>query len=80
MQLAGIERQADRLADPECERGRRDGLDDLAAMIHSHGASFDLWTLDAGTPRWEERLRLAVDLGADVITTNTPRVLARADL
>lgn len=62
------------------ERMYADGLDDLAAMIHSHGASFDLWTLDADTPRWEERLRLAVDLGADVITTNTPRVLARAAL
>ena len=49
-------------------------------MIHDLGASFDLWTLDAGTPSWEERLRLALDLGADVITTNTPRALATADL
>jgi len=56
------------------------GLDTMKTMIHDLGASFDLWTLDAGTPRWEERLRLALDLGADVITTNTPRALATADL
>ena len=54
------------------------GLDTLKTMIHDLGASFDLWTLDAGTPRWEERFRLAVALGADVITTNTPRALAAA--
>jgi hypothetical protein len=54
------------------------GLDTLKTMIHDLGASFDLWTLDAGTPRWEERFRLAVSLGADVITTNTPRELAAA--
>src|SRR4051812_47247500 len=56
------------------------GLDTLKTMIHDLGASFDLWTLDAGTPRWEERFRLAIDLGADVITTNTPRTLATTSL
>jgi glycerophosphoryl diester phosphodiesterase len=50
----------------------------LKTMIHDLGASFDLWTLDAETPRWEERLKLAIDLGADVITTNTPRALYQA--
>jgi len=54
------------------------GMDTLVTMIHDLGASFDLWTLDAGTPNWEARLRLALDLGADVITTNTPRALAVA--
>jgi glycerophosphoryl diester phosphodiesterase len=54
------------------------GMEVLAAMIHGLGASFDLWTLDAGTPRWEDRLKLAIDLGADVITTNTPQALSRA--
>lgn len=54
------------------------GLDTLKGMIHELGASFDLWTLDAGTPNWERRLRLALDLGADVITTNTPRALSSA--
>jgi len=53
-------------------------LDTLKTMIHDLGASFDLWTLDAETPRWEERLKLAIDLGADVITTNTPRALYQA--
>jgi glycerophosphoryl diester phosphodiesterase len=58
------------------EQMHADGLDDLAEIIHGLGASFDLWTLDAGTPGWEQRMRLAVALGADVVTTNTPRLLA----
>src|SRR5581483_1581403 len=58
------------------ERMVADGFDELAPMIHNLGASFDLWTLDAGTPNWERRARLAVALGADVITTNTPQALA----
>jgi glycerophosphoryl diester phosphodiesterase len=62
------------------ERMFADGLDDLAAIVHGLGASLDLWTLDAGTPGWEGRLRLAVALGADVVTTNTPRALAAVDL
>jgi glycerophosphoryl diester phosphodiesterase len=56
------------------------GLDVLKSMIHDLGASFDLWTLDAGTPNWENRLKLAVALGADVVTTNTPQALAAAAL
>ncbi|MFN8636084.1 MAG: glycerophosphodiester phosphodiesterase family protein [Chloroflexota bacterium] len=51
------------------------GLDTLKDMIHDLGASFDLWTLDAGTPNWEARFQLAIALGADVVTTNTPRAL-----
>jgi glycerophosphoryl diester phosphodiesterase len=62
------------------ERMAADGLDDLAAIVHGLGASFDLWTLDAGTPNWEQRLRFAVQSGADVVTTNTPRALAAAKL
>lgn len=62
------------------ERMYADGLDDLATMIHDLGASFDLWTLDAGTPHWEDRLRLGITMGADVITTNTPRDMAHAAL
>jgi glycerophosphoryl diester phosphodiesterase len=58
------------------ERMQADGLNDLAAMIHSLGASFDLWTLDAGTPNWEQRLKGAVAMRADVVTTNTPRAFA----
>ena len=62
------------------ERMHADGLDDLAAIIHGLGASFDLWTLDAGTPNWEQRLKGAVAMGADVVTTNTPRTFATAPL
>ena len=62
------------------EKMHRDGLDDLADIVHGFGASFDLWTLDAGTPRWEERLRLAVALGADVVTTNTAREMSAVSL
>src|SRR5215217_1043293 len=46
------------------ERMHADGLGDLAEIIHDLGASFDLWTLDAGTPNWEERLRLGITMGA----------------
>ena len=57
-----------------------DGLDDLADIVHGFGAILDLWTLDAGTPNWEERLRLAVAIGADVVTTNTARTLSAVSL
>ena len=56
-------------------------LDDgapVAELVHDHGMVLDVWTLDAGTPHWQERLKRAVDAGADVVTTNTPRELARA--
>jgi hypothetical protein len=62
------------------EQMAADGLDDLADIVHSFGAVLDIWTLDAGTPNWEERLRFAVNLGADVITTNTARTMAYANL
>jgi hypothetical protein len=38
----------------------------------------DLWTLDAGTRAWRERLERALDAGTDIVTTNTPRELAMA--
>jgi glycerophosphoryl diester phosphodiesterase len=62
------------------ERMLADGLDDLADIVHSLDASLDLWTLDAGTPAWESRLRRAVEIGADVVTTNTPRRFAAVSL
>jgi hypothetical protein len=40
----------------------------------------DVWTLNAGTPDWRGRLERALALGADVITSGTPRELARAYL
>jgi len=60
------------------ERMCADGLGDLAELLHAQGMLLDVWTLDAGTPRWRERLAGALAAGADVITTNTPRELARA--
>jgi hypothetical protein len=62
------------------ERMLADGLDDLADIVHSLDATLDLWTLDADTPNWEDRLRRAVEIGADVVTTNTPRRFAAVSL
>ena len=56
----------------------RDGLTDLAELLHARGMLLDVWTLNAGQPGWRERLAAAVAMGADVITTETPRELARA--
>lgn len=55
-----------------------DDLSDLAALLHAQGMLLDVWTLNAGTPRWRERLAGALAAGADVITTETPRELAQA--
>ena len=55
-----------------------DGLTDLAELLHAQGMLLDVWTLNAGTPRWRERLAGALAAGADVITTETPRELAQA--
>jgi glycerophosphoryl diester phosphodiesterase len=57
-----------------------DGLVDLADMLHRQGMLLDLWTLNAGQPGWREQLQAALDLGADVITTETPRALSEAAL
>jgi glycerophosphoryl diester phosphodiesterase len=53
-----------------------DGLTDVAELFHDAGLALDVWTLDAGTPAWRERLARAVTAGADVVTTNTPHALA----
>jgi glycerophosphoryl diester phosphodiesterase len=59
------------------ERMLEDGLEDLADMLHAQGMLLDVWTLDAGTPNWQPRLDRALALGADIVTSNTPRELAR---
>jgi glycerophosphoryl diester phosphodiesterase len=56
----------------------QDGLRNLAAMLHEERMLLDVWTLDADTPNWQTRLARALAMGADVVTTNTPRELARA--
>ncbi len=54
-----------------------DGMHDLVARIHARGMLLDAWTISAGTPGWQERLAAALRLGADIITTETPRELVR---
>jgi glycerophosphoryl diester phosphodiesterase len=56
-----------------------DGLD-VSAVVHEAGVRIDVWTLDAGTPQWQERLTRALAAGVDIVTTNTPRELASARL
>ena len=59
------------------EQMQDDGFD-VIAVAHDAGVAVDLWTLDARTPAWRERLDRALDAGTDIVTTNTPRDLARA--
>lgn len=60
------------------EHMAEDGLTDLPDLLHRRGMLLDLWTLNAGTPNWRSRLHWALESGADVITSDTPRELARA--
>jgi hypothetical protein len=60
------------------ERMLADGLIDLPDLLHAQGMVLDVWTLNAGTPGWRERLTDALAAGVDVITTETPRDLALA--
>jgi glycerophosphoryl diester phosphodiesterase len=60
------------------ERMLDDGLTDAAELFHAAGLLLDVWTLDAETPAWRDRLARAVATGADIITTNTPHALAAA--
>jgi glycerophosphoryl diester phosphodiesterase len=56
-------------------------LDDAfnaAEFLHDAGKLVDVWTIDAGTKRWRERVANAVAVGADIVTTNTPREIAAA--
>jgi glycerophosphoryl diester phosphodiesterase len=62
------------------ERMLDDGFTDLPDLVHAQGSLLDVWTLNAETPRWRERLARALAIGADVVTSSTPRDLARAYL
>jgi glycerophosphoryl diester phosphodiesterase len=53
-----------------------DGLTDICQRLHTAGLLVDVWTLDAGTPDWQNRLARAVEAGVDVVTTNTARELS----
>jgi glycerophosphoryl diester phosphodiesterase len=58
------------------ERMYADGFTDICQRLHAAGQQVDVWTLDADTPDWQNRLARAVAAGVDVITTNTARQLA----
>ena len=60
------------------ERMLDDGVADAARLFHEQGMLLDVWTLDAQTPRWRQRLMRALAAGVDVITTNTAQALAAA--
>ena len=60
------------------ERILDDGVADIAEVFHSLGLRLDVWTLDAGMPRWQERLARIAAAGVDIVTTNTPIPLAVA--
>ena len=55
----------------------RDGFD-VVGFLHDAGVAVDVWTVDAGSPRWRERVGHALAAGVDIITTNTPQALADA--
>jgi len=59
------------------ERMLDDGFD-AAQFLHDAGKAVDVWTIDAGTRNWRERVSRAIASGADIVTTNTPRKLAGA--
>jgi len=48
-----------------------------AALIHRLGMRVSVGTLDTTTARWRDRLTRAVEAGADMIATATPRAIAR---
>jgi glycerophosphoryl diester phosphodiesterase len=62
------------------EQMLEDGFLEIADLVHAQGAMLDVWTLNADTPNWRQRLDRALALGADVVTSSTPRTLARAYL
>jgi glycerophosphoryl diester phosphodiesterase len=81
--LGGIMRQVPRVSEAHVrlsmfERMLDDGVSDVADIFHSLGMKLDVWTLDADTPGWRERLARIAAAGVDILTTNTPRAMAAA--
>lgn len=60
------------------ERLIAEGGIDAVDELHAQGWAVDVWTLDAGTGRWRERMHAAVAAGVDMITTTSAPALARA--
>jgi glycerophosphoryl diester phosphodiesterase len=59
------------------ERMLDDGFN-AVDFLHDAGVLVDVWTIDAGTRRWRDRVARAVAAGVDIVTTNTPRQIAAA--
>jgi hypothetical protein len=62
------------------ERMLDDGFLGFPDLVHEYGMQLDVWTLNAATPGWRARLDRALAAGADIVTSSTPRELARAFL
>jgi glycerophosphoryl diester phosphodiesterase len=60
------------------ERMLDDGVMDAAEIFHRLGLRLDVWTLNADTPGWRDRLTRVLAAGVDIISTDTPRALAAA--
>jgi glycerophosphoryl diester phosphodiesterase len=59
------------------ERMLGDGFN-AADLLHSVGVLVDVWTIDAGTRAWRERVARAIASGVDIVTTNTPQQISAA--
>jgi glycerophosphoryl diester phosphodiesterase len=59
------------------ERMLGDGFN-AADLLHSVGVLVDVWTIDAGTRAWRERVARALASGVDIVTTNTPQQISAA--
>jgi glycerophosphoryl diester phosphodiesterase len=56
-----------------------DGFPEVIELLHDLGMTIDAWTLNADDHgRWLERLTSLVNAGIDMISSDTPRVLASA--
>ena len=55
-----------------------DGFGEAVDLVHESGLLLDVWTLNADTPHWEERVLRAVTAGVDLVTTDTAPRLAAA--
>jgi glycerophosphoryl diester phosphodiesterase len=60
------------------ERLARESATNPVDELHAYGLGVDVWTLDAGMDRWQERMHAAVAAGVDMITTTSAPALARA--
>lgn len=60
----------------DVNRLRKEGTEDIGAICRAHGWTLDAWTLNYGTSHWAARLDRLLEVGPDVITTDTAMQLA----